>query len=70
MADMTSDRRHPRLKGRHMNLDRIAQDAVDRHRRLLCHKVLELALGELVALDGVSEARKAILIYARSLRYY
>ena len=53
-----------------MNLDRAAQDAVDRHRRLLCHKVLELALGELVALDGVSEARKAILIYARSLRYY
>ena len=51
-----------------MNLDRIAQDAVDRHRRLLCHK--ELVLGELVALDGVSEARKAILIYARSLRYY
>ena len=52
------------------NLDRIAQDAVDRHRRLLCHKVLELALGELVALDGISGARKAILAYARELKHY
>ena len=53
-----------------MNLDRIAQDAVERHRRLLCHKAIELALGEMVALDGVQEVRKLLLNLARSLKYY
>ena len=53
-----------------MNLDRISQEAVDRHDRLLCHKAMELALGKLVALDGVPEVRKLLLNLARSLKYY
>ena len=53
-----------------MNLDKAAQDAIDRHRRLLCHKVLELALGELVALDGIQGARRAILVYAHELKHF
>lgn len=53
-----------------MNLDRIAQDAVDRHDRLLAHKAIELALGKLVALDGVPAVRKMLLLLARSLKYY
>lgn len=53
-----------------MNLDRAAQDAIDRHDRLLCHKAMELALGKLVALDGVQEVRKVLLQLARSLKYY
>ncbi len=53
-----------------MNLDRIAQEAVDRHDRLLCHKAMELALGKLVALDGVTEVRRLLLNLARSLKYY
>ena len=51
-------------------IDRAAQAAIDRHRRLLCHKVLELALGELVALDGIQGARRAILVYARELKHF
>ena len=53
-----------------MNLYRISQEAVDRHDRLLCHKAMELALGKLVALDGVPEVRKLLLNLARSLKYY
>jgi len=53
-----------------MNLDDAARDAVERHRRLLCHKAMELALGELVAMDGVVEVRKLLLNLARSLKYY
>lgn len=53
-----------------MNLDRISQDAIDRHDRLLCHKAIELALGKLVSLDGVPEVRKLLILMARSLKYY
>ena len=53
-----------------MNLDRIAQDAVDKHDRLLAHKAIELALGKLVALDGVKDVRRLLLNLARSLKYY
>ena len=53
-----------------MNLDRISQDAIDRHDRLLCHKAMELALGKLVALDGVPEVRKLLILMAKSLKYY
>lgn len=53
-----------------MNLDRAAQDAIDRHDRLLCHKAIELALGKLVAMDGTQEVRRLLLNLARSLKYY
>lgn len=53
-----------------MNLDDAAKDAVQRHRRLLCHKAIELALGEMVAMDGVYEVRKLLLNLARGLKYY
>lgn len=51
------------------DLDRLAQEAVDRHDRLLCHKAMELALGKLVALDGIPEVRRLLLNLARSLKY-
>jgi len=53
-----------------VNLDRIAQDAVDRHRRLLCHKVLELALGELVQMDGIEKVKKYLNEFERQLTEY
>lgn len=53
-----------------MSLDKAAQDAVERHDRLLCHKAMELALGKLVAMDGVTEVRRLLLNLARSLKYY
>jgi hypothetical protein len=53
-----------------MNLDDAARLAIERHDRLLCHKAIELALGKLVALDGVPEVRKMLVLMARSLRYY
>ena len=51
-------------------LDDAAREAVEAHRRLLCKKAIELALGEMVALDGVPEVRKMLLRIVRSLRYY
>jgi hypothetical protein len=53
-----------------MNLDEAARLAIDRHDRLLAHKAIELALGKLVALDGVPEVRKLLLNLARSMKYY
>jgi hypothetical protein len=53
-----------------MNLDEAARLAIERHDRLLCHKAIELALGKLVALDGVPEVRKLLLNLARSMKYY
>lgn len=50
------------------DLDKIAQAAVDKHRRLLLHKVLELTLGDMVAMDGIKEVRKILLWYSRQLR--
>lgn len=43
-----------------MSLDRAAQDAVRRRRRKLLISVLEVALGDLVAMDGVQATRKVI----------
>ena len=44
-----------------MSLDRIAQDAVKKRRRKLLISVLEVALGDLVALDGIQATRKVIV---------
>ena len=43
-----------------MNLDRIAREAVKKRRRKLLVSVLEVALGDLVALDGIEATRETI----------
>lgn len=43
--------------------DDIAKRAVDKHQRLLHSKVLELVLGDMVAIDGVHETRKKLIWY-------
>lgn len=43
-----------------MSLDRIAREAVRRRRRKLLISVLEVALGDLVALDGIQATRRVI----------
>jgi hypothetical protein len=53
-----------------VNLDRAAREAVERHDRLLHHKVLELVLGAMVAMDGVKSVRKVLLQIVRNLKYY
>jgi hypothetical protein len=53
-----------------MNLDRIAEDAVKRRRRKLLISVLEVALGDLVALDGISETKKALAKFQDQLENY
>lgn len=53
-----------------MTLDDAARAAVEKHRRLLCHKTMELALGELVALDGIRAVRRVLLGYLVQLRWY
>lgn len=53
-----------------MNLDRAAQDALDRHQRLLHQKVLELVLGAMVAQDGTREVRRLLLWYAKQLKWF
>lgn len=52
--------RRPHRTGGEVSLDRIAQDAVRRRRRKLLISVLEVALGDLVAMDGVQATRKVI----------
>lgn len=48
-------------------LDEIAEEAVKRHQQLLYNKVLELALGEMVAMEGISETRRKLLWYYEHL---
>lgn len=36
-------------------LDRVANEAIIKHQRLFQTKVLEMVLGEMIALDGVNE---------------
>lgn len=53
-----------------MTPDDAARLAVAKHRRLLCVKTLELALGELVALCGVEETKKALKRFQDQLEHY
>lgn len=53
-----------------MNLDRAAQDAVKRRRRKLLLSMLEVALGDLVALDGIHETRKVLSRFQEQLELY
>ena len=53
-----------------MNLDRIAEDAVRRRRRKLLISVLEVALGDLVTLDGISGTKKALAKFQDQLENY
>lgn len=50
-----------------MNLDRIAEEAVKRRRRKLLISVLEVALGDLVAMDGIEQTRQIIRRFAEQL---
>lgn len=43
-----------------MNLDRVSEEAVRKRRRKLLISVLEVALGDLVDLDGIEATRKTI----------
>lgn len=48
-------------------LDRAARAAVDKHRRLLHSKTLELVLGDMIAMDGVHNVRQKLLWYYEHL---
>lgn len=49
------------------NLDDIAKLAIEKHQRLLYSKVLELVLGEMIAIDGISHTRDRLLWYYNHL---
>lgn len=49
-------------------LDKAAEEAVRKRRRLLHLKVLELVLGDLVRDDGVKKTQALLIWYARQLR--
>lgn len=44
-------------------LERRAKKAVEKHQRLLHSKVLELVLGDMIAMDGIKEVRKRLKWY-------
>jgi hypothetical protein len=52
------------------DLDRAARAAVERHKRLLHHKTLELVLGAMVAQDGIDKTRRILEWYLRQLEDY
>lgn len=52
------------------DIDRAATRAIDRHERLLHHKMLELLLGSMVARSGAREVRRLLLWYARHLKEF
>lgn len=52
------------------DIERAAQQALDKHERLLHLKVMELLLGAMVRRQGVRETRKLLLRYARDLREF
>lgn len=49
------------------SLDDIANEAVKRHQQLLCSKVLELVLGEMISLNGISDTRQKLIWYYEHL---
>lgn len=49
-------------------LDKAAEEAVKKRRRLLHLKVLELVLGDLVRDDGVKKTQALLIWYAKQLR--
>lgn len=51
-------------------IEKAAQEALDKHERLLHLKVMELLLGAMVQRQGVRETRKLLLRYARDLREF
>lgn len=52
------------------DLDKAAHDAVRKRRRQLLINVLEVALGDLVELDGVEATRRAIDRFREQLENY
>ena len=53
-----------------MSLDTHAEQALLKHDRLLALKCLELSLGSLVRLLGISESQKVLAEYQRQLEEY
>jgi hypothetical protein len=53
-----------------MNLDRAAREAVRKRRRRLLINVLEVALGDLVELDGIEATKRAIDKFRQQLEDY
>lgn len=53
-----------------MNLDRAAERAMFRVRDRQLKLILELVLGDMVALHGVREIRKRLLWHARHLKEF
>lgn len=49
------------------NLDNAVKKAIEKHQRLLHSKVLELVLGEMIAMDGVTQTRQKLLWYYEHL---
>ena len=56
-------RRHPRVEGRavsHKDIDEAGKRAAKKMKILLQHKVLELLLHDMVAVQGLSETRDVL----------
>jgi hypothetical protein len=51
-------------------LERAAENAVKARRRKLLMNTIEIALGELVAMEGIPGTREIVLRFARQLRWY
>ena len=52
------------------SIEDAAKKAIEKHQRLLHAKVLELVLGDMVAMDGVSATRKKLKWYYDHLREF
>ena len=52
------------------SIDDLAKKALENHQRLLHAKVLELVLGEMVELDGISSVRKKLKWYYDHLKEF
>lgn len=48
-------------------LEKSAQQAIEKHRRLFQNKVLEMTLGEMIALDGIADTRKKLMWWYKHL---
>ena len=48
-------------------IEKLAKLAIEKHQRLLHTKVLELVLGDMIAMDGIHETRKKLLWYYEHL---
>ena len=54
----------------HRDLDRACQEAVDRYRREKLIGLVEVLLGDLVALDGVDATKAVLQKFSDQLEHY